>query len=160
MNRKDAEQMVEELLLEHAPDHVIYQGWKFGGFTRAKKTLGLCVYSHREIRLSGEFVDLNDEERVRQTVLHEVAHVLAGPAAKHGPVWLTTARRIGYKGERTSSASMPSQGTALWLGTCTEGCKAKYHRKPGWKMLSYGICKKHRLSLTWTNTRTGEIANA
>ncbi len=34
-------------------------------------------------------------EQVRDTVLHEIAHAIAGPEAGHGPLWKATARRIG-----------------------------------------------------------------
>ena len=36
-----------------------------------------------------------NEEEIRDTVLHEIAHAIAGPEAGHGPLWKATARRIG-----------------------------------------------------------------
>ena len=35
------------------------------------------------------------EEQIRDTVLHEIAHAIAGHGAGHGPLWKATARRIG-----------------------------------------------------------------
>jgi SprT-like family len=38
------------------------------------------------------------DEEVRDTILHEVAHALAGPAnTGHGPKWREMARRVGAK---------------------------------------------------------------
>jgi len=34
-------------------------------------------------------------EQLTDTILHEIAHALAGPAAKHGPAWKAIARRLG-----------------------------------------------------------------
>lgn len=144
--------MVTDRLAEFAPD----LGWKFGGFTRAKKTLGVAIEDYREIRLSGEYVDHNPVESVEQTVLHEVAHAIAGYAAGHGPQWLAVARRIGYTGGRQGEANMPSVAKPLWLAECGEGCEVGYLRKPGVRMVRGGMCNKHMKRITWTNTRTGE----
>lgn len=34
-------------------------------------------------------------DQVTDTILHEIAHALAGPAARHGPAWKSIARRLG-----------------------------------------------------------------
>lgn len=151
--------MVDDLLLEYAPDLVIYGGWGFGGFSRAKNTYGYCDYKRRAIVLSEEFALHAPHDAIVQTILHEIAHALT-PGDSHGSLWLATARRIGYTGERTSDVTLPSHSNPLWVGACGKGCEIGYQRKPGWKMLGYGICKKHKSNLTWTNTRTKEIANA
>ena len=36
-----------------------------------------------------------DPREVRDTILHEIAHALAGAKAKHGPAWKAIARRLG-----------------------------------------------------------------
>lgn len=40
---------------------------------------------------------------VRDTILHEIAHALAGHAAGHGPVWKGVCRRIGARPVRCGS---------------------------------------------------------
>ena len=35
------------------------------------------------------------KEQIRDTVLHEIAHVIAGREAGHRPLWKVTAQRIG-----------------------------------------------------------------
>jgi len=159
MKREDAAQLANDLLLKHAPDHVIYEGWKFGGFDRAKKRYGQCNYADRVITLSGHFVDHGPDEEIRQTILHEVAHVLAGPGTGHGPEWLAKARSIGYTGKRTKNVPLPAHTDYVWIGRCGNGCKVGYHRKPGKRVLTFGACTKHLGRITWTNTRTGEVIN-
>src|SRR5690606_9981825 len=114
---------------------------------------GYCDYYKKIIVLSGEFVDHAPDVDIVQTILHEIAHALT-PGAKHGPEWLAKARSIGYTGSRTSDVDLPSHSKPLWVGTCEHDCEIGYQRKPGWKMIGFGICKKHRSRLTWTNTRT------
>lgn len=70
---------------------------------------------------------------VKDTVLHEIAHALAGHEAKHGPVWQKIAKEIGANGQRVTK----DKGTfadAKYLFVCGEGddvCKYGYVRKPG-----------------------------
>ena len=68
--------------------------WTFA-FLEAERRLGDCHFQDRVIRLGrAHALDASDAE-VRDTVLHEIAHALAGAEARHGPEWKATARRIG-----------------------------------------------------------------
>ena len=44
-------------------------------------------------------VDVHGEKsggaEIRDTVLHEIAHALVGPEARHGPEWKAIAKRLG-----------------------------------------------------------------
>ena len=64
-------------------------------FVESRRRLGDCWYDHRLIRIARRHAIEHPEADVRDTVLHEIAHALAGPAARHGPVWKAIARRIG-----------------------------------------------------------------
>src|SRR5689334_13851065 len=74
--------------------------WSFR-FNRSKVNMGLCKYGPRTIELSVFFVERNSDEAIRDTLLHEVAHALAGRAAGHGPLWKAMCVRVGAKPERT-----------------------------------------------------------
>lgn len=119
----DASVMARRLMAEHG-----LGGWTFR-FNRAKRCLGLCVYGPKRIELSWHFVRRNDEAAVRDTVLHEIAHALAGPKAGHGPKWKAMCRRVGAKPERCDrEAAMPP---GRWRATCP-GCGQTFtrHRRP------------------------------
>lgn len=75
------------------------EGWGFR-FDRAKRRLGQCDYTRRVISLSRTITLASNEDEVRQTLLHEVAHALVGHRAGHGPEWKRMARKLGYTGER------------------------------------------------------------
>ncbi len=103
--------------------------WTFA-WNRRKRSLGLCRYRQKQIELSLHFVLANDVQQVRETVLHEIAHALAGEKAGHGPLWKNMCARVGCKPERCDrgEAVMPR---GKWLARCT-GCGKEYwrHRRP------------------------------
>ena len=69
-------------------------GWTLA-FVEAKRRLGDCDFEDRVIRISRGHALEGSEEQIRDTVLHEIAHAIAGREAGHGPLWKATARRIG-----------------------------------------------------------------
>lgn len=119
MDLNDAAALAEQLMKQHR-----LRGWSFR-FNRRKRALGLCVYAYKRIELSMYFVHQNDEAAVRDTVLHEIAHAIAGHKAGHGPKWKQVCVAIGAKPERLDrEATMPRGG---WVGTC-QSCQTEHHR--------------------------------
>ncbi|MCL2639231.1 MAG: SprT-like domain-containing protein [Phycisphaerales bacterium] len=119
-----AERMGRELIAGHG-----LREWRFG-WNRRKRALGLCRYREKRIELSLYFVRDNDERMVRETILHEVAHALAGEKAGHGVKWRAMCAKVGCKAERCDkgAAVMPY---GRWRGRCV-GCGKEYwrHRRP------------------------------
>ena len=64
-------------------------------FVESRRRLGDCQFRDRLIRIARHHALEESDESIRDTVLHEIAHALAGPEAGHGPLWKTVARRIG-----------------------------------------------------------------
>ena len=102
--------------------------WTFA-FDNAKRRAGLCDYRAKRISVSRYLAARYDDETNRQTLLHEVAHALAGPAAAHGAAWKRTARALGYEGGTTHSGETATE-LAPWVGVCPAGHVAYRHRKP------------------------------
>ena len=69
-------------------------GWTFG-LADAKRRLGVCKYRTKRIEIAEYYARHSPEESVLDTLRHEIAHALAGPAAKHGPRWKAVAVRLG-----------------------------------------------------------------
>lgn len=92
--------------------------WSFK-FDRAVQRAGSCQYRTKTITLSRALMVNWSEDAVRNTVLHEVAHAIAGHRAGHGPLWRAHARRIGCTGTRcwTPSADAP-QLPPKFVGVC------------------------------------------
>ena len=121
MDLPSAASLAARLLAEHKlPEH----GWRFA-WNHGRRTLGLCRYTEKTIELSVHFVLRNGEDAVKDTLLHEIAHALAGHRAGHGREWKMACLRIGAKPERTcSDAAMPK---GKWKATCG-GCLETHHR--------------------------------
>lgn len=113
------------LLVEHG---LAGRGWSFG-FNRRKRSLGLCNHAAKRIELSSAFVLLNGVEVVRDTLLHEIAHALAGHKAGHGPRWVAVCRVLGATPRRLCADAEMPRGV---FRACCKGCGAEHsrHRRP------------------------------
>ncbi|MFE5340041.1 SprT-like domain-containing protein [Isoptericola sp. NPDC056578] len=123
MEREDAARLARGLMAEHG-----LSGWTFR-FDRARRRAGLCRYDRREISLSGPLTALYDEADVREVVLHEIAHALAGARHGHDAVWRATARAIGSTGRRVVREGSP-EVEGDWVGECPAGHRVTRFRRP------------------------------
>ena len=101
--------------------------WSFG-FDNAKRRAGLCDYRARRISVSRYLAARYSDDENHQTLLHEVAHALAGPQAGHGPQWKRVARDLGYVGGTTHHGETAVE-LAPWVGVCPAGHVAYRHRR-------------------------------
>ena len=127
MDTSEAKELAVSLMCKHA---LVSKGWSFQ-FDESVRRFGYCDYRIKTISLSRVLVELNPIEQVRDTILHEVAHALAGPTAKHGRVWQLMAQSIGARPERCYSSDEVQTPTAPWQAVC-QFC----HR----------VIKRHRMS--------------
>lgn len=101
--------------------------WTFA-FDNAKRRAGLCDYTHKRISVSRYLAARYDDDTNHQTLLHEVAHALAGASAGHGPRWKAVARELGYAGGTTHHGETATE-LARWIGVCPSGHVAYRHRR-------------------------------
>lgn len=99
--------------------------WRFE-FDAAVRRFGHCRFEARTISLSRHLVALNEVQVVRDTILHEIAHALAGPRHGHDAVWRRTAVHVGARPDRTFGDEVASP-PAPWVGTCP-GCGSRLER--------------------------------
>ncbi|WP_028659431.1 SprT-like domain-containing protein [Nocardioides insulae] len=111
------------LLVEHGLAH-----WQVT-FDAAKRRAGVCDFAERRIGLSAPLTRLHDDAQVRDTILHEIAHALAGPRHAHDQHWRRIAIAIGSSGDRCTPADAP-RVPAAWLGVCPSGHVVERHRRP------------------------------
>ena len=107
---------------------------------KAERRAGLACYTDTTIVLS-TFIYKEDDAIVKTTILHEIAHILAGPGTHHGPVWQSIVKTInactGYKITRCYKdsdmpihASEKKERTYKFFFTCRGcGCKLRYMRE-------------------------------
>lgn len=75
-------------------------GWKIV-WNNTKRQIGCCHYNTKTITLSVFLFDrMVDKRKMLDTVLHEIAHVLAGPGNGHNRIWKSWCIKVGAKPER------------------------------------------------------------
>jgi predicted SprT family Zn-dependent metalloprotease len=114
-------------------------GWRLV-FDNAKTRAGICRAVPREIGLSRVLTRLHSETDVRDTILHEIAHALVGPAHGHDAVWRAQALAIGCSAKRCVSTDAP-RPPGPWVGVCPTGHRTTRHRQPT-RVQSCGQCSR------------------
>jgi hypothetical protein len=148
---RDAYAMAEYLLEVHGLDD-----WQVS-YDNAKRRAGICKFAEQTLGLSAPLTAVHTEDDVRDTILHEIAHALVGPAHGHDATWLAMARRIGSSGERCVSPDSPTP-PAAWLGACPGGHTLERHRRPE-RVLTCGLCSSEfDLAHLYTWTHHGKPA--
>ncbi len=94
----------------------------------AKRRAGQTNFTRRCISLSRHFLALYDESRVREVVLHEIAHALVGPDHAHDGIWRATAAQIGARPQRCITDG--PRPKAPYRGTCINGHTIERYRLP------------------------------
>lgn len=124
MNLDRAQMMAVDLMTYHG-----LNGWTFG-FDGARWRHGLCSYRRKRITISKALTELNTEDTVLDTILHEVAHALVPRGSGHGPVWKQRAVAIGCNGKRcadtnTVKAPAPFEGKCPSCGYTTKAYRRR-----------------------------------
>ncbi len=132
-----AKEIANKLMQKHG---LIKLGWTFE-FNIAKRRFGVCKYGPKVIGLSRPLVELNHEERVKNTILHEIAHALVGHKNGHNEIWRAKAIEIGCDGERCYSAELVERPVGNYVATCKNG-HVRYKYKRPTRILSCGTCSR------------------
>jgi predicted SprT family Zn-dependent metalloprotease len=142
MTREGAELLARATMLRLG-----LRDWDFQ-FDRRKRRAGACYWGRKLIKLSIHMVDRNGYDEVMETILHEIAHAIAGRDAGHGPVWQAVAIGLGAKPERYCGDHVMPKGE--WRATCICGAVLHKHKKPK-RILAHRGCAH---ILTWTRGET------
>lgn len=116
----------------------------------ARQRCGSCHFRNQKITLSRHFVSLNDAREVEATVLHEIAHALAGPRAGHGKRWQQIAERIGAPSQTTNDrAVMPEPPWGLRCISCAEIVARRHRRSLNLERVRCKYCGPENGLLDW-----------
>lgn len=131
MDLNEAERMARELMTQHGIGRVPF------AFDNGKRRLGATHFMRvgdtavpTKVTLSRHYVALLPESEVRDVILHEVAHVLAGRNANHNAHFMAMCVKVGAKPARCATPS--ARPTAPIEGRCPKcECKvSEHHRMP------------------------------
>jgi predicted SprT family Zn-dependent metalloprotease len=112
--------------------------WTFK-FDKSVRRFGSCKWHKTQITISSHLASINTEARCLNTLLHEIAHALAGAIHNHDKQWESIAKKIGCDGDRcyTSSNTMVIQ--PVYQAICSH-CRAnvgQYFRR---RKLFHKVC--------------------
>jgi predicted SprT family Zn-dependent metalloprotease len=107
--------LAQDLLCKYGLDGC---GWYFE-LDRAKARCGCCHYRTKMITLSRFYVTnpVVTMDSIVGTLLHEIAHALAGWEAGHGAKWRDVCIAIGHTNP-TRLCDFPTGAPAKWLVKC------------------------------------------
>ncbi len=106
---------------------------------QAKRRAGACHYQNKTLSFSQYLFATLPMQTMKEVVLHEVAHALAGPGHGHNQVWKAHAIRLGAPPEARLPSTVP-QPPAPWVGTCQYcGNQRKLYSSPR-RVSSCGNC--------------------
>lgn len=131
-NRFGAEEYAKHLLRSTG---LAAKGWTFA-WNNHKRSFGLCSYSKKTIYLSRFNFPHVPAKHTRDTIIHEVAHAIAGPRAKHGPEWKAVMRAFGIRNPKACSKGNKvldeaHKRAASWKVYCqTCNWEQPRHRRP------------------------------
>jgi hypothetical protein len=113
--------------------HESLEGWEFD-FCKTVTAVALCRYDDKTIRFSEFFINLITKDNLKEAIVHEIAHVIAGPEANHGPEWQDAMKTLGYQNAKPyiSVSDLPKPKYGIFFGS--EMVKA-YYRRPHNKTL-------------------------
>ena len=101
MEREDIISLANQLMEEHG---LIERGWRFI-FNYLKSTVGQCCYRDKTISFSYYFMEMSTD-KIKDILLHEIAHALVPIGVGHGPEWKQMARSIGCSANRTTKTGI------------------------------------------------------
>lgn len=125
MDIQEAKTLAIELMDKHG---CLDRQWHFE-LDNSKRRFGVCRYRTKTISLSRNLIALNEVEKVKDVILHEIAHVLAGHKAGHGAEWVRIARSIGCDGLRCyGDETVKVKGN--YIAICKNGHEHHKFKKP------------------------------
>jgi predicted SprT family Zn-dependent metalloprotease len=134
MDLKRLEEIAREELKKHG-----LRGWTFG-LANTRRRLGVCKYRTKRIEIAEYYARNSPAETVIDTLLHEIAHAIAGPSARHGLAWKAVAVRLGATPRACETSHHVVVKPGDWQASCP-ACTKTFHlyRRP--KSLSGYRCK-------------------
>lgn len=121
MKQYEVRALAKELFAEHK-----LKGWKFK-FDNAKTRLGYCSYVDKTISISKNYIKLNGQELVRDTLLHEIAHALCDESVGHGRKWRAVCQEIGAMPVATKRGMNIERIKGKWKAVCS-ACNREFDR--------------------------------
>jgi predicted SprT family Zn-dependent metalloprotease len=139
--------LTTQLLVQHG---LAAQGWG-ARLGRGSRRLGLCSHKRKVIKIARHHILNGTDKEVIDTILHEIAHALAGPNVMHGPEWQSWALKLGCSPRATGRVKykMPHRYVIV-CGKCNRNIQYRINKiskvrmdKLGCKMCGWSASNGH-----------------
>jgi predicted SprT family Zn-dependent metalloprotease len=150
MTHAEAQQLALDLMHQHG---LLQAGWQFR-WNNGKRQLGVCRVRRNRLPRSADFTEvktiglsrhlvaLNSDEEVRDTILHEIAHAIAGVKNGHNHLWKETCRKIGARPRRLAGEGVKVvQAPYIIVCDCCQRSLGKRHRRVSARKLARSYCR-------------------
>lgn len=143
MTESQVTTLARTLMAEHG---LVHPAWTFR-LGRPKTRLGFCQWWNGsrgrdaigQIVFSKHFLHLDDYQ-IKDTILHEIAHAIAGHKADHGPEWRMVCRQIGALPNECADLKSEERVEHKWTGICPNDYTHTAKRNQLTKRGRYSAC--------------------
>ena len=151
MKASEAQALANQLMKQYlSPD------WHFM-WMNTKRSCARCSFRFRLIELNSTYIQFAPDDDIKNSILHEIAHAIAGPAAGHGWAWKIACRQVGCAGDRLARGEHIDNfvmSQAKYVADCPCGVPHIRNRK------ATGIytCSQCKTPLTWRLNKPTRLA--
>jgi predicted SprT family Zn-dependent metalloprotease len=110
-------EVIQNWWVELKTQHAELLNWVLVKNDRCVRRAGCANFSKLIIEISSLYINETTEENAKDTLLHEVAHALAGHKAGHGNEWKKIALQIGCTAQRCHTVNFGTE-KAKAIGSC------------------------------------------
>lgn len=144
MNQYEAISMAKDLLAENGYSHIpvnICRSKRMIAYVKFKgqyneKYFNIVSYIPVGLYISSYFIPNLNEGEIKDTILHEIAHIIAGYKSGHKHLWQKACRSLGIDPARIKNVKEQRniERTAKWIGICPVCNKNYYAYRSGKKI--------------------------
>lgn len=142
MRERDAHELITNLMHDHGLADL---GWYYT-LSDHKSAGGFCQFEDKILGFSLPVIKLNKKKVIREIILHEIAHALAGDKAGHGKIWKQYCKKLGCKAETFLGKEVVFP-RKKYYSVCS-GCSLRYERDRLTKNAKY-LCGKCKTELVF-----------
>lgn len=132
MNKIEIEQLANDLLETYN-----LKDWSFG-FNSSIRSIAKCKHFRKQIFFSKHYIDI-DDTKIKEAILHEIAHALVGYSYGHKKIWKEKMVSLGCVPTRCFGIQGFTHIEKKYQAICTN-CGFVYKRYRRRQNVSCGVC--------------------
>ena len=140
---KEIKLRADNLLRQYQRSGHLGADWRIALDTSPRRA-GSCAHAARTIYLAVGHCLIAPNDEVTDTILHEIAHAIAGARHGHDAHWRRIAAALGCSAKRCTSETHTA---TRWIGKC--GCTKPHHRQVLTRRTRGARCLRCHEPISW-----------